>query len=531
MRPVLAGGPIAEGGSRRIGGRETALWTIGALSLFFVWGLFVHQRLLNDGYQYLSVAENLAAGRGIATSLVHFDVERAHGTLPAPLTTFAPGFPIAVVAFCKAGMTPETAALAISTLALALTMGLLASACNALALDPLVSRAVMLLFALNAYTLSYAGTIASEALFTLLLTTAVTSMLLAEQAEDRPMVLLFSAVAGVAIGLSYCVRYAGLLAIAGLGTALGVLLLARRTRRALEILVLTLAPAGVLVAAGFARNVRLTGRWQGGNTKVVHHSQITMLENTAIAFWKLLLGDGTSLAARACQGLFLLTLGIALVRWRRWPRGPGAPRAFIVAAVAGLYSAFMFLVGSRSVISYGARMFLPVLPLFLLLLGAVVAPVTGARWARGTALVGCVAYALCALLNAPPTRSGHLELASRLARPMSDGRPMRAWIDAHIGMQEPLLAADGQATGHLLRRPVVSLVGNEYSDEVWSEAEIERTMERFGLRYLILYAPATGVETESPFLSALSEGRPGRYLRLAARNDASLVFEHGSTRQ
>jgi hypothetical protein len=524
---------VAKGGSRRIGGRETALWTLGALSLFFVWGLFVHQRLANDAYQYLSVAENIAAGRGIVTSLVHFDVERAHGTVPAPLTTFGPGFPVAVAAFCKLGMAPETAALAISTLALALTMGVLAGACNALALNPVVSRAVMLLFACNAYTLLYAGAVASDALFTLLLVTAVTSALLAERAEDRSdarhQTLLFSAVAGVAIGLSYWVRYAGLLAIAGLGTALGVLWLVRRTRRALEILVLTLAPAVVLVAAVFARNIRLTGSWQGGNTKVVHHALIAMVKNTVIAFSHLLLGEGTSLPARACQGLFLLALGFALVRWRRWPRGEAAARAFIVATVGGLYSASMFYVGSRSVISYSARMFLPILPLLLLLLGTIVAPVKDAPGARVVALVGCAAYALCALLDTPPSRSGHLELASRLARPMSDGTPMRAWIDAHVGPQEPLMAADGQATGHLLRRPVVSLVGNDYSDEIWSEGEIERTMERFAIRYLILYDPATGVETESPFLSALIEGRPDRHLRLAARNDASLVFERAST--
>lgn len=49
MHHLLARG--ADGVSRRMGGRETALWTIGALSLFFVWALFVHQRLANDAYQ------------------------------------------------------------------------------------------------------------------------------------------------------------------------------------------------------------------------------------------------------------------------------------------------------------------------------------------------------------------------------------------------------------------------------------------------------------------------------------------------
>ena len=48
------------------------------------------------------------------------------------------------------------------------------------------------------------------------------------------------------------------------------------------------------------------------------------------------------------------------------------------------------------------------------------------------------------------------------------------------------MAADGQATGHRFTGLTVSLVGVEYSDEAWNEGEIERTMDRFGIRYLIL---------------------------------------------
>ena len=88
------------------------------------------------------------------------------------------------------------------------------------------------------------------------------------------------------------------------------------------------------------------------------------------------------------------------------------------------------------------------------------------------------------------------------------------------------MAADGQATGHWLRRPTVSLVGVEYSAETWNESEIERTMDRFGVRYLILYTHPTGaVQGESPFLASLVEGHPDTHLRLAVRNDQTLIFE------
>ena len=47
----------------------------------------------DDSFQYLSIAENLADGNGIRTSIVHFDQERSHGEIPAPVTWFPAGYP------------------------------------------------------------------------------------------------------------------------------------------------------------------------------------------------------------------------------------------------------------------------------------------------------------------------------------------------------------------------------------------------------------------------------------------------------
>jgi hypothetical protein len=173
-------------------------------------------------------------------------------------------------------------------------------------------------------------------------------------------------------------------------------------------------------------------------------------------------------------------------------------------------------------------MFLPALPLLLLAFASTIEPPPRTALAsRVFALAGFAGYALCGPLNfalpAPP--SGHVAVASRLELPAADGKPLAAWIDGHIGPHEPILAADGQATGHLLRRPTVSLVGVEYSDLVWNEAAIEQTMDRFGIRYLILYKQASGGEKDSPFLMSLVGGATDAHLRLAAQNDESLIFE------
>jgi hypothetical protein len=516
------------GGSRRLGGREIVAWTTAAFIQFVVWTVSLQLHLSNDSYQYLSVAENLRAGRGIETSLVHFDVERAHGTIPTPLTTFPAGFPIAAVGFTRLGLPPTAAALGVSLVSMALAVALLALACNALELGVWVSRATILLFSVNAYVLWYAGSVSSEPLFTLLFLAAITAALWAERAESERRLALLALATGVSAGSSYWVRYAGLLVIAGFGVALGVLFLVRRTRRALQTLLLTMTAAVVPVAFGVARNLRLTGTWQGGNTKDITHPLVEMVKKSATSFGHLFVGEAISRPARVCEGLFVLLLGFALARWRRWPRGGAGARAFIVAAVAVVYCVLMFHVARHSVISYSARMFLPALPLLLLAFASTIEPPPRtALGSRVFALAGFAAYALCGPLNfrLPSPPSGHVQVASRLVLPAADGKPLSAWIDDHIGPHEPIMAADGQATGHCLRRPTVSLVGVEYSDLVWSEDAIEHTMDRFRIRYLILYKEAISGEKDSPFLMSLVEGAPDAHLRLAARNEESLIFE------
>lgn len=68
---------------------ELGLWLLGALvaaltSLALLGGPVLH----NDSFQYLSEADAIVAGQGARTSLIHFEVEYAHGSIPAPLTTF-----------------------------------------------------------------------------------------------------------------------------------------------------------------------------------------------------------------------------------------------------------------------------------------------------------------------------------------------------------------------------------------------------------------------------------------------------------
>jgi hypothetical protein len=69
---------------------EVLIWALLLTSAGCVARAWRPQPPTNDGYQYLSVAQNQTSGHGISTSLVCFDSERSHGVIPAPLTTFAP---------------------------------------------------------------------------------------------------------------------------------------------------------------------------------------------------------------------------------------------------------------------------------------------------------------------------------------------------------------------------------------------------------------------------------------------------------
>jgi hypothetical protein len=76
--------------------REAVLFAVLGATLGLGLNLERPAPLSNDGYQYLSVAASVTKGRGIETPLVHFDSERSEGRIPAPMTTFVPGFPVIV---------------------------------------------------------------------------------------------------------------------------------------------------------------------------------------------------------------------------------------------------------------------------------------------------------------------------------------------------------------------------------------------------------------------------------------------------
>src|SRR6185369_8802954 len=100
-----------------IGRREVLFWCALAVALLMANVLRTGgPGFMNDSYQYLSTAENINAGHGLSTSIVNFDVERRSHKVPAPLTTFPPGYAVAIAQVNRTGLDPERAGLLFSML-------------------------------------------------------------------------------------------------------------------------------------------------------------------------------------------------------------------------------------------------------------------------------------------------------------------------------------------------------------------------------------------------------------------------------
>jgi hypothetical protein len=524
--------------------REVVAWSLVALVPVVAILATQGARLDNDAYQYQSVARNLVHGLGASTDLPYFDVEIAHGILPAPVTTFPPGYPAAIALGLTLGIPPVLAAGLVSALGFVLAVPAIALACRALGLGVFASRAVLFSFIVNSHAVRAGRAAVTEGLFIGLVTAALALTLSVPRVQSRGRWIVPLA-AGVALGLAYWVRYAGMLFVPGLAVIGVVRLYRERTGRALGDLALSLVGPIVLIGAGFYRNVALTGSWKGGNGKHVYHSVASILETTAKSLYDLVFAlDGPrwtraidlALLVVVAWGLApLLRTALGRLRAASWHEVPSDGLVALVAFVA-FYFVVMIYLGVVSVIAFGTRMLLPLLPALLLLLALPI----GQRRSLGRhpviPIVVGAAYLLANVLSydevgpTPPHRIARADLEA----PMQDGQGVGEWLLAHTRADEPLLASNGQGTSYALGRRVVSLTDSEYGERPWDEARVLETMARFHARYVVLYPhldPHSGaVQAESSFLSTLLDGKVPEEFSLVATSASAEVFEREPAR-
>ena len=528
-------------GTGALGAFETLLWgVLLAATILLRTQIAGGPELANDSYQYLSVAGHWLSGGPAVTSIVHFDAERTHGRIPAPLTTFPAGYPLLVALVSAAGPPPAQAALVVSLLGALALAAVLSRAAVLLGTPASVTRALLALLATSSTLLVSGNNVASELPFAALSCGALLLLIAAETGPCSAQRYLSLQLGGAAlIAAAFYLRYAGLFLLAAVGAFYAGRWLATRSPRAGQALA-ALSLASVLVGAALWRNYVLVGTWKGGNEKAVENPIPELLYTFARTMHHLFLGDGP---ARLGPAEVVLALGLAFIvaagaraLWSRRGALITDPRMQLLAAYIAVYVGAMLYLGARSVISFGPRMFVPLLPVLLLFAAGICAhasPALPSPAGRRRILLGAVALVgaytainLAVLLEGPGTMP-HERVRARLETTLADGTSLRERIEREVPADAILVASDGQASAHVLGRKVLSLVSPHFSAVRWTEDVLREEMARFGARHVLVYygnGQADAVVRSTAFLSGLAAGRSPGWLRLLADNGRAKLY-------
>lgn len=514
---------------------EPGAWAIAALLASLVVFSLRPQPLMNDSYQYLSVAEELRMGNGLATTLIHFNTERSHGVSPAPLTSFSPGYPLAIAALGIVIPNLELAGRWVSLLGMAATAALLAWGLIFLQVPLYARSCLLLLFITNADTLASASAVQSEFLFCAIITASVlTAICLPEFNVGFGR----AAIPFLLISLGYIARYAGMLLLPPFAGYEAIRLWLRRHRMPLYFWLLPMLPFVPFLILSY-RNWKLTGTWRGGNEIPTYTPLFQVAADYVRAQLHLLWGEH-AVQFGLWEGLVVVGLAglgtlVLLARPKQWGGSETERSAWILMTMCvGFYSAVMCYLGIRVTISFGTRMFQPLLPFYLLMFGL------GLNWlARHTG--GFTWKIFVSLLVAgsigtnardwsmPPMVELHSRMAEFYAEPLPSGQSLREWVESTIPPSEVILAADGQATGYLLKRATVSLLEAHYTTVHWDCDTVLANMGQFRARYVFLYQPHVNpslpLAEESEFIRASLAGNPPCGFRIAAQTDDITVVE------
>ena len=521
-----------------------SFWCIALAAIVAITqGAIGRPRVAVDSFQYLSVAQNVASGAGLRTSLVHFDEERLAGVVPAPLTTFPVGYPVAIAAVEVAGIDGESAGWIVSAIATLANVVLLLILAVELGVDALGRFTVLGMFALNMSTIEFASAVLSDSFFTAAVLASLTLTAKSFRATNSGGRWVLTAVcAGLLLGLSYWIRYAGLFVFAGVcATATAtVVLKATRERR---VLLVSCATASVVIACSMLRNMLLVASWKGGNNKVVHNSAGKILHDFAAAVRDLLVGSSEAshlFAVRTALAFLLVAAVLAgfMVRARRSKSFPGARDSargrteLLLSVVVVTYVVCLAYTAAITPILFSTRYLYPMLPLVLALAGRVVfgtrrpiqSQTNSTIWAGGAAALLCLygGIHVDAWLRMKPESTAADALRALQSRD-ADNRSASDVIVSAAGLHGTIMATDGQAIGYVLRSPTISLVGPDFSSREWDESYVRATIKRFAINAVVIANDGPDSQV-SAFVSKLSAGHAPDWLTKVSTTDRLTIY-------
>ena len=492
------------------------LWAVLASMVVLVTWTY-RAEVSNDAVQAIDGAEHLRRGDGYATSILFFDEHFRAGRLPVAQTVWPPGYPLLIAAGSVLGLPEEAAARLIPRIAFVLLVPLVFLAAMRLLGDRWLASAVTIWLLGVTELWLYLTAPNSDLPFT----AALAGVVVLLPRADRPASWLWCSLLGA---LAVWLRYAGLFVM----LALGLLVLADLWRnRALPGLGKLRAawfalPGAVLAALPLMRNQLLVGNFQGGNAKPMSQSVTELARVTASSFADLLAGvtlpgltgtpgqSGPAALGLIAIGLAALgaLLGIRVIARRR-PGGAAERYAAQIAVIAAVYVGLVFFTATRSMISYGSRLLLPVVPLVLLLVVWGVALWRAERGTEGRArhlIPAALAALLIAQLAAVPKRWD-----SRVHELPSDPSVL-AWIRTHIAPNQVILAVgDGQRLGYFAQRSTVVVAPARWTAQRWDEPFLRCIVHRYQV-HALLVSPGLREADYPPFMLGLAAGHPPTWL-------------------
>jgi hypothetical protein len=510
-------------------------------------------RLDNDSFQYLSAANYLRSTQRMATSLVYFETERSHATIPAPLTSFPPGYPLAIALVSTLGFGYEKAALTISIGSFVVSAAGLWCLMRILEPSLWAARAAMVCWLTNSQALVFSVAAMSESLFTVFGLAILLFLVNAEQKSANNTNRISWIGAAVMAGASYWVRYAGVLWVLTYVTLLLIQTFGGRYSK-------TSARRSAIVAGTvllsfllplMVRNVMLVGNWKGGNNLPAAMPISELVLVTPRIWLHLLLGNGTlsqlwfpiglistglvgligtCLASIRCAPARLPALLRQAPSWR-----PSVTKRETILAAFLIYSIGIAAIAFRSTTEYSTRMYIPVLPHLIALLVCGVAllirRLPAGNYSRPVSLVMILCLLLASTMgNFASGRVLQPDLYERtqqaLLRPDDAGHSIKYLLDQELKPGEVIAATNGQAAGYVLQRPTVSLSLRRYSFMTWDEPALHADLARFGATHLLVFRDARfdPVLQESRFLVTLADGQVPSWLRLIGSNRSVYVY-------
>jgi hypothetical protein len=501
--------------------------------------------LSGDAAQYLSVTEQLLAGKGLTTLTLYYESQLDQG-LPAQQTIWPPGWPAIAAVVAGATSIESAAALGIvAVLAHAMTAILLFVVVVKVSGRPWVAAALAAGYMAYSGAWKFAISGFSEPLFVAALIGVAACLTGVRTKPGKSWHLL--AGASLLMAVAMLVRYFALPFVAALGAA--VLLSSLRRGRiwpALCEAIMVISPALLVLGAMTVRNVMVDGSLRGGPQTTSGLSLADVVLELAKSGYDLLgmeAGAIARLAGLVAIGSFAAVCAFVLLYQRRQLRWSSRHNTLLLFCILGSLFNFTFVVIlALASTSFGApsRFLSPAIPLLLvafsILMPEPLAKAIGGTIVSGrdrTVISGLTAVTVTAVAvilaeNAKwETDWFRTSALPRLIRTnlaaSYQGEPITALLSRKGGIDAPIFSNQSQALFVVLRKPTIGLPSRRFARQNYGPDEIRAVATKLGAEYLVIFPKRPNTHfVNDDYLMLMTKQKPDFLSKLVATDDVEL---------